>query len=77
MHGVHDHIGNIVYSTVIHVIREIVQMEKPVKEIGANAELGVASIGVAHRGEFPGLEAVKGATRSFIEAGVTVEQPSF
>lgn len=75
MNGVHDNVGDIVYTVIVHVVGYIVKMEKPVEEIAADAELGVAGIGVTHRGEFPTLEAVKGTTRSSIKIGVAVEQP--
>lgn len=74
---VHDDVGDLVYATVVHVVGEIIQMEEPVEEIAADAELGVTAIGVTHRGEFPSIEAVKGTTTSFIEVGVAVEQPPF
>jgi hypothetical protein len=75
MNGVHDNVGDIVYTAIVHVVGEIVKMEKPVEEIAANAQLGVAGIGVAHCGESPTLETVKGTTSSSIEVGVAVEQP--
>lgn len=76
MKGIHDHVGDLVYTTIIHVVGEIVEMEEKAEEIATGAELWITAIGITHRGEFPSLEAVKGTTRSFIEVGVTVEYPS-
>jgi len=76
MNRVHDDVGNIVYPAIVHVVGKIVEMKKPVEEIAADAELGIACIDVAHCGELPSLKTVKGTTSSFIEVGVAVEQPS-
>ena len=73
---VHDNVGDLVYATIVHIVGEIVEMEEPDEEIGADAELGITGIRVTHRAQFSGLEAVKGTTSSVIEVGVTVQQPS-
>lgn len=75
MNGVHDDVSDIIYTAIVHVVGEIVKMEKPVEEIAAHAQLGVSGIGVAHRGESPSLETVEGTTSSSIEVGVAIEQP--
>ena len=74
--GVHDNVGNLVYTTIVHVVGEIIQMEEPVEEIAAGAELGVTDIGITHRGKFTSFEAVKGTASSLTEVGVTVKYPS-
>lgn len=76
MNRVHDDVGNIVYPAIVHVVGKIVEMKKPVEEIATDAELGVACISVAHCGEPPSLETMKGTTSSFIQVGVAVKQPS-
>lgn len=77
MNGIHDNVGDVIYTTIIHVVGKIVKVEKPIEKIAADAELGVAGVGIAHGGEFPSLEAVEGTTSSAIELGVAIEQPSF
>lgn len=74
---VHDDVGDLVYTAIVHVIGEIVEMEEPVEEIAAYAELGITAIRVTHRSKLPGLEATKGTTSSFIEVGITIKYPSF
>ena len=74
--GVHDNVGNLVYTTIVHVVGEIVQMKEPVDEISADAKLGATDIGVTHRSKSLSLEALKGTPSSLIEIGVTVEYPS-
>ena len=74
--GVHDNVGNLVYTTIIHVVGEIVQMEDPVEPIAADAELGVTDIGETHGSKSPRLEAIKGTTSSLIKVGITIEKPS-
>ena len=73
--GVHDNVGNLVYTTIIHVVGEIVQMEDPVEPIATDTELGVTDIRETHRSKSPRLEAKKGTTSSLIDVGVTVEEP--
>lgn len=73
---VHDDVGDLVYTAFVHVVGEIVEMEKPTEEIGADAQLWVATVWVTHRSKFPGLEAVKGTAGSFIQVWVAIEKPS-
>lgn len=75
MNGVHHDVGDVIYTAVVHVVREIVKMKEPVKEVTADAELGITCMGVTQSGESSGLQAPKGTTSSVIKVGVTVEDP--
>ena len=75
VNGVHNDVGDIIYTTVVRVVGEVVKMKEPVKEVAADAELGITGMGVTQGCESSGLKAPKGTTSSVIKVGVTVEDP--
>lgn len=73
---VRDHVVNIFYASIVHVVKEIIKMEQVVGELAADAGLGVTGIAVAHRDESSGPQSMKGTTSSFIEVGVAIQHRS-
>lgn len=61
--------------TVVHLVRYIVHMKKPVHEITSGAKLWVGGVRVAHGGKQAGLEAMKCALLPFAQIA-TAEEPS-
>ena len=57
--AVEDHIGRAASPVVIHIVRDVVEVEQISEEVVADAKLGVGSIGIAHGGELARLEAVE------------------
>lgn len=57
--SVHDIDAGGSCSAVVHVVRNIVEVEKPIHEVTADAELRVRCIGIAHGREHARLQTVK------------------
>ncbi len=53
--GVHNIYTGADGAAIIHVIRDVVEMEQPVHEIAADAKLGESGVGVAPGSQEPGL----------------------
>lgn len=62
-------------TTVGHDVGEVVQMEEPVHEVAANAELRESGLGVAHSGEGSCLETNEGILPGKT-LGVAAEEPT-
>ena len=56
--AVEHHIGHRAGTSVIHVVREVIEMEEICKEIVAETKLRIRRIGVAHSGQRASLESM-------------------
>ena len=74
--AVEDHIGRAASSVVIHIVREIVEVEQIGEEVVADAKLGVGSVGVAHGGEKTSFQPVVLCLGATDNVGVAFEQPA-
>lgn len=72
--AVEHHIGHRAGTSVIHVVREVIEVEEICEEVVAETKLRISGIGVAHSGQEASLESmvfVPCATSKVI----TLEQP--
>lgn len=62
-------------AAVVHLVRNIVEMEEVVHEVAAHPQLGVAGEGVAHRGEITSLQPMERVALLLAEV-TSAEKPS-